>query len=486
MKQFIGVLIPFLLFGCASTKNGALDFNADNYTVETAEVNGKTITFRAYKNIVYVENPVDTKYQSLNFYVPAAYYEKKSVGNYTAENAPVFFPNNVGGYMPAEAGLAQNDRRSGKPNAILVALSKGFVVASPGARGRTLKDETGKYYGKAPAVIVDLKSAVRYLKYNDKKMAGDAKKIISNGTSAGGAVSTLLGASGNNKDYEPYLKELGAANASDDIFAVSAYCPITNLDNADIAYEWQYGEAKEYKKISMEMLDYNVQRKEISGTLSANEIAVSDKLKALFPDYINSLNLKDANGNALTLGENGNGSFRELVVSYIIASAQKALDSGKDLSAFSWLTIQNNKVIAMDFPQYVQYTKRMKLPPAFDALDLTSGENDLFGTEEIPAQHFTKFGLENSTKQSTAADVQIVKMMNPMNYIGTKNTATSKHWRIRHGTVDKDGSLAIPVLLAAKLQNAGYDVNLELPWEVPHSGDYDLDELFEWIDEIVK
>ena len=486
MNRIIPLFLLIILAGCTTTQKITLDFNAGNFTVETAEVNGKTISFRAYKNIVYVANPVDTKYQSLNFYVPVEYYESKSIANYNAENAPIFFPNNVGGYMPAEAGLAGIDRRQGSPNAILLALSKGYVVASPGARGRTLQDSTGIYYGKAPAVIVDLKAAVRYLKYNDKTMPGDANKIISNGTSAGGAVSVLLGASGNNNDYEPYLKKLGAANAPDNIFAVSAYCPITNLDNADIAYEWQFGEAKNYKKIEVSMLDYNVQRKEIAGMLTAEEIAISDKLKSLFPDYINSLNLKDKNGNALTLDENGNGSFRDWVASYIIASAQKALDKGNDLSSFNWLTIENNIVVAMDFPKYVQHTSRMKLPPAFDGLDLSSGENDLFGTEKIQAQHFTNFGIENSTKQGTLADQQIVKMMNPMYYIGTNGTVTARYWRIRHGTIDKDGSLATPVLLATKLQNEGYDVNLELPWETPHSGDYDLDELFEWIEKIIK
>jgi len=72
---------------------------------------------------------------------------------------------------------------------------------------------------------VDLKAAVRYLRYNDKAMPGNAEKIISNGTSAGGAMSSLLGATGNNSDYEPYLQEIGAADARDDIFAASCYCP---------------------------------------------------------------------------------------------------------------------------------------------------------------------------------------------------------------------------------------------------------------------
>ena len=79
--------------------------------------------------------------------------------------------------------------------------------------------------GKAPAGLVDLKAAIRYLKFNQKNIPGDVQKIISNGTFAGGAMSTLLGATGNNPDYEPYLKDIGAASATDDIFAVSAYCP---------------------------------------------------------------------------------------------------------------------------------------------------------------------------------------------------------------------------------------------------------------------
>ncbi|MFH4090344.1 alpha/beta hydrolase, partial [Acinetobacter baumannii] len=70
-----------------------------------------------------------------------------------------------------------------RPNTIVSALAHGYVVASPGARGRTLQNAQGQYTGKAPAAIVDLKAAVRYLKLNDSIMPGDANKIISNGTS---------------------------------------------------------------------------------------------------------------------------------------------------------------------------------------------------------------------------------------------------------------------------------------------------------------
>ena len=79
-----------------------------------------------------------------------------------------------------------------------------------------------------------------------------------------------------------------------------------------------------------------------------------------------------------------------------------------------------------------------------------------------------------------------MKMMNPMDYIGTKGTGVARHWRIRHGTADRDTSLAIPVLLATKLTHSGCKVDLALPWARGHGGDYDLDELFAWMARVCK
>ena len=81
------------------------------------------------------------------------------------------------------------------------------------------------------------------------------------------------------------------------------------------------------------------------------------------------------------------------------------------------------------------------------------------------------------------ADKTIIKMMNPMNYLD--NTPT-KYWSIRHGAIDKDTSLAIPAILAIKLKNSGKVVDFASPWGQGHAGDYDLDELFNWIDTIVN
>ena len=54
-------------------------------------------------------------------------------------------------------------------------------------------------------------------------MPGNANRIITNGTSAGGGVSLLQGATGNSSDFQPYLQALGAATAATNVYAVSAY-----------------------------------------------------------------------------------------------------------------------------------------------------------------------------------------------------------------------------------------------------------------------
>jgi len=65
-------------------------------------------------------------------------------------------------------------------------------------------------------------------------------------------MSSLSGTTGDNADYEPYLKALGAAPGSDEIFDISAHCPITNIDHADMAYERQFFGINTYQKRTFE------------------------------------------------------------------------------------------------------------------------------------------------------------------------------------------------------------------------------------------
>nr|WP_313063216.1 subtype B tannase [Moraxella sp. CTOTU49097] len=467
----------------------SLKFDPSKFVKKTADVDGQNIAYRAVEKIVYVQHPIEPEYQTINFYVPEAYFTNGTINGYSAKTVPIFLPNSVGGYMPALASTADAKGMGGQTSTILQALKQGYVVASVGARGRTLGTE-GNYTGKAPAVIIDLKSAVRYLHANDANMAGDANKIISNGTSAGGAMSALLGASANSHDYDKYFAKLGSAKASDRIFAVSAYCPITDLDHADSGYEWEFHTLTDYEQMDMSKLnaqsynDRSTPMPKITGSLNDKQLAVSKDLQNQFPSYLNSLNLKDENGKALRLDANGKGSFKDFIAKQIIASANKAISEGKDLSNISYLTIKDGKVVAVDFDGYVQHKKRMKTPPAFDALDLSAGENNLFGDKTTNNKHFTAYSLKNSSVASNLADKDIVRVMNAMNY--ANNPYASQYWRIRAGTDDYDTSHAISAMLTAKLRMNGKAVDYALPWGVPHSGDYDLPELFAWIDGIAK
>lgn len=464
----------------------SLKFNPNNYKSITISQDGQSLSVRAYENIPYVTSPTEPDYQVMNIYIPESYFTNGSINGYTADTAPIFFPNGIGDYMPAKPLTTEvRSGRDGKPQASSVntALLRGYVVASAGARGRTLGAD-GNYTGKAPAAIIDLKSAIRYLKANDRLMAGRADRIISNGTSAGGAMSALLGASGASGDYDGQLRQAGAImNADDGIFAVSAYCPITNLENADMAYEWQFNGINDYQKMHISMLDYNVKRERVKASLTDEQKLWSNELKSSFPSYVNGLKLKGQNGQLLTLDSQGNGTFKDEITHHLNQSANTAFKNGTDMNEFNFLAQRKstNPYYIDSFDGYLNYLGRVKGVPAFDDVTLASGENNLFGNATTNNQHFTAFGKKYG--QGAMADAQTIKMMNAMNYIATSPT---QHWRIRHGAKDNDTSLAIPVVLATSLQNHGKNVDFALPWGVGHGGDYDLDALFDWADEIVK
>ena len=184
-------------------------YNLIEYTTKELKIMEKSLTYRAYEHIPYVAKPVASEFQQLSIYVPECYYQGEEINGYSLHRAPVFMPNSVGGYMPGPVD-APNVNDKGEPNTIAKALAHGYVVVSAGARGRGMKDSDGKNIGVAPAGICDLKAAVRFLRHHAKDMPGDVEKIITNGTSAGGAMSALQGTTGNHPDYEAYLEKNGS------------------------------------------------------------------------------------------------------------------------------------------------------------------------------------------------------------------------------------------------------------------------------------
>ena len=477
----------------------SLAFDVKNYESMSTTVDNKEIKYRAFEYIPYVANPIDIDQQYMNIYVPEEYFNNGTVNGYNTQTAPIFMPNAVGGYMPSQAMTPKV--KNGQPNSVLYALSRGYVVASPATRGRTNKASDGNFIGKAPAVIVDLQAATAYLHANDSVMPGNANRIITNGTSAGGAVSLLQGAAGNSSDFQPYLQALGAATAATNVYAVSAYAPITNLDAADMAYEWSYNGITSFNKVSMgqgELPQANVggnsappQRTIQRVNLNADDVAYSNLLNEHFPDYVNNLQLHDSVGRVLKLDKNGNGTFKNYVKEFIVAAANKAQAKGTDLSKHTYLVHDNKTGTIKDinWEAYNQFVSRSKAPGAFDSRSNDSGENNLFGTSTTDNNHFTITAALHDTTSNPEAYVQnakVVTMMNPMNYLGSPAATNAQFYRIRYGTADSNTSVAIPLIVGTRAQNLGYKVDMATPFNVDHSGDYDLDELFNWMDNIVK
>lgn len=259
--------------------------------------------------ISYCENPADEEYETLAIFVPGAYLngtdngdgtftcevnEEGNVNGYTATTAPIVMPINTPGYSAQSALSEYKD--------VSEYMEAGFIYVHAGCRGR----DAG-----APAGVSDLKAAVRYIRYCDEEVPGDSEAIFTFGMSGGGAQSALMGSTGDSELYELYLEAIGAVKGvSDAVLGSMCWCPITNLDTADEAYEWMLGVSR-------------------SG-LSEEEQAISDRLAEAFAQYINSAGIKDENGNVLTLEESDNGiyqagSYYEYMKSVIEDSLNKFL-----------------------------------------------------------------------------------------------------------------------------------------------------------------
>ena len=240
--------------------------------------------------ISYCADPADEEYETLGIFVPAAYMNAKDNGDgtftctinsqaavkgYTADSAPIVIPVNTPGYS---AMTAPTDYVADSASY----TAAGFIYVAAGCRGR----DAG-----APAGVTDLKAAIRYIRYNDGVIPGDVDRVFSFGMSGGGAQSALLGATGDSEDYEPYLTAIGAVSGvSDAVTGSMCWCPITELDYADEAYEWNLGSTRT--------------------DLTEQEQTLSNGMAEAFAQYINDLGLKDSSGNVLTLTESEEGIYQ--------------------------------------------------------------------------------------------------------------------------------------------------------------------------------
>lgn len=297
---FVCLLMIVSLAACTSSKeedNTAEDATENNNEISSglSKIDNTKWSYNSDDDVYYqigisyCEDPADENYETLAVFVPGAYMnatdngdgtytceisEDGTVNGYSASTAPIVMPINTPGYS-AQSALTSYTSVSDYTDA-------GFVYVHAGCRGR----DAG-----APAGITDLKAAVRYIRYTADSIPGNTDSIFTFGMSGGGAQSALMGSTGDSALYEPYLEAIGAVmGVSDAVAGSMCWCPITNLDTADEAYEWMLGTTR-------------------SG-LSEEEQEISDRLAEAFASYINIADIKDENGNVLTLEESEEGIYQ--------------------------------------------------------------------------------------------------------------------------------------------------------------------------------
>ncbi|TQE21484.1 Tat pathway signal protein [Streptomyces ipomoeae] len=455
--------------------SSSLVFDPAAHTEQTVAITDTTgtaheVVYRFYKVASYVANPVDAAYQSLNVCEPVK-IDGVAVG---AGRAPILLANAIGGYMPSSVAGKTGITATGMGGATsrqALALAAGYVVVEPGARGRTLVDASGVHYGVAPAAIVDLKAAVRYLKFNKGRVPGNVNRIVSSGVSAGGALSSLLGASGDSSLYEPYLEAIGAADASDAIFATGAWCPITDLEHADMAYEWCWG------------------GNPLAGGSQADQ-TLSNELRTAYGDHVASLGLRARGYGRLTarnLDDYLLKTFMEPSATKYLAALSET-DRSAYLAANPFITWSGGRA-SFTWADFVTHVgTRRKNVPSFDTFDMASPENNLFGVGTTRARHFTLWSLRKQQGDSARLDEDIpekLALMNPMHHLADKpNAHRSKHWWIRLGTKDTDTSHTVAGNLHARLVQLGDDVNTSYYWDAGHGADQDPGDFVTWIGEV--
>ncbi len=251
----------------------------------------------------YCLKPAAPAYESLAIFVPGAYFDAKengstyactvkedaTVGGFTPKTAPVVMPVNSSRLSPQTSPTAYSYEGLGRY------LKAGMVYVYAGFRGRSSGFESGSkdmYPGGAPWPVVDLKAAVRYLRYNASKLPFATERVLTFGFGMGGGVSAVMGAMGDSALYEPYLKSIGAAthdaqgsDLSDATFGSASWCPITSFDMADASYEWMMGQ-------------FSNDGTRADGTWTK---LLSTDLANAYGNYINEMDLRDEDGNQLTL-----------------------------------------------------------------------------------------------------------------------------------------------------------------------------------------
>lgn len=482
-----------------------------------------------YQGIYMNANITNLENQTMLIYAPKEYFDVDNDGNviginhnntvngYTADTAPIIYANECGGWKSSSP-------RSVDTNYI----KEGFIHVTAGARSRDAMDSENKNHtGKAPTQMVDLKSGVIELRANRDVIPGDTDKIISIGTSGGGQMSSILGASGDMKEYYEYMYEAGTLGITknadgsfssvykDSIFAAQNYCPIADIEYADIAYAWWWVDlVNDGGVYGNGFTDFEKRLQE----LEAEE----------YIKYLNSLNLTDEYGNKLSLTGLREGTYYDAILRNISNALNKMVASGEidpdtkygDYS--SWLTKdKDGNFTVTDMRGFMIATglvnNRNKAIPGFDAKD-KSAENNAFGKPEDDSVHFSRVigqilkdnndelsKLDGYDKEVVdayindtieGADAEYINrqtaLLNATHIMlgadGIKAVNPAQHFRNRSGTADQHTSFSVGYNIMLSALSKGSTIDYSLVWDMPHGSNEGTSTgtFIEWVNSISK
>ena len=474
--------------------------------------------------VPYCETPASEEYERLAILVPGAYLQATSngdgtytcvtnaratMGDLVCKDAPIVMPVSTPGYEP-QAPMSEYVSQAAFTNA-------GLVYVHAGCRG--LK-------AGAPASVVDIKAAIRFLHYVKDQIAGDPNRIFVCGLGEGGGLASVLGATGASELYEPYLEALGAVhNENDTVCGVMAWCPVTGLDSADEAYEWMM--------------------RDVRTELTAEEEALSTRMAEAYVTWLRAAGLEDNNGATLMLSSSWGGVYQAgSYYDYVLRTIENSLNYFLDHTTFPYHVPQGDGATDDEYGEggssttgtrfadhsedadtqttfytvedyiaalnaevtWVTYDKvthwvtvtsladfcRALKPAtrgfgAYDQLDRGQTENELFGIGGEPS-HFDVLmgtvldGLGNPYASDYLGDVTRtdelgmdvvtrVNMYSPLYFAlasseGFVSTALAKHWRVRTGAEQTEVPLTseLNLVLALNASSQVVSVDYAMVW----------------------
>lgn len=457
--------------------------------------------------VLYVPNPADENYERLALFVPEKFltcslnktkkytcvlHKLGEVGPYTVATAPIVIPIESKDYAANPPLTEYRD--------FSVHTKKGHIYVHVGFRGIE--------YG-APAGLVDIKAAIRYIRRNKEKIPANTDRIFVSGMGSAGNLGSLIGVSADSVLFKPYLKALGASDyVSDQVHGVMVWNPITGLDVANEAYEWNMGLTRE--------------------NMSEQQQKLSQKMAYEYAKFVNRAGFRDEYGKPLMLQYSNRGTYWEgtyyhyvkqiiekSLNEFLISSTYPLSIDGKNLPAFlteysgyfidqqrylrrlnkkfNWIKYDNStdKYVIGSMEDFVRIMKpATKSIGAFDSPKRDNTENLLFGTGDGNGKHFDQLMpkvLKNSPEAKKYTDdwfkpdafgssVQDrLNMYTPLyfvlpSYEGYNTTKVAPFWRVRSGISQTETALVTEINLALALVNypAVKKVDFKAIWGQSH------------------